>query len=140
LILGSDVNSISSSDTKPADSSNPGTYSMSLNAGFDIPDKDIPALREAALRGSGASALKLAQFYGPLKRDSARRLYWLTIAAENGNPVGMHNLAYLLLHGEHLPEENRDHEIRARFWLERAVRAGSNRSREMLSEMGNKGL
>ncbi len=151
VVSSSEVDSSSPSPgNKPPDLSNPG-ISMNLNAGFDIPVKDIPALEEAALRGSGTSALKLAQFYGPLKQDSAKYLYWITVSAENGDPIGMHNLAYHLLYGKDVQErgfklghyqetKDRKDQIRARFWLERAAQAGSSHSRELLNELGNKGL
>ena len=61
---------------------------MSLNAGLEIPEKDIPTIEEAALRGNGKSALKLALFYGAVKHDLDKQMYWTTISAEDGEPIG----------------------------------------------------
>jgi hypothetical protein len=126
--------------TKPHDLSKPG-FVMSLNAGLEIPENEIPPLEEAALHGSGKSALKLASFYRFIKHDWDKYSYWTTISAEDGDPVGMHNSAHLLLYGKDgAKKSDRWSEIRARFWLERSAEAGDNRSREELRDMGNKGL
>jgi len=136
----SDVKSSGPSGTdQPRDLSKPGIV-MSLNAGLDIPENEIPPLEEAALHGSGKSALKLAQFYRFIKHDWDKHSYWTTISAEDGDPVGMHNVAYLLLYGKDAKKGDRKSEIRARFWLERSAKAGSTLSQEELKDMGNKGL
>lgn len=129
-----------SPEINPRDLSNLGIV-MNLNAGLEIPKNEIPPLEEAALHGSGKSALKLAQFYRFIKHDWDKYSYWTTISAEDGDPVGMNNAAYLLLYGKDAEEKrDRNGEIRARFWLERAVQAGDTKSRERLRDMGNKGL
>lgn len=121
------------------DLSRPGV-TRDLNSGLALPANEIPALEEAALRGSGTSAFRLSQHYGYV-RDHLSSSYWLTIAAEDGDPVAMHNLAYQLLYGRDPKEKTpRKDEIRARFWLERAVQQGSGPSRDLLREMGNRGL
>ena len=128
-----------SSGQKQPDLSKPG-YAMSLNADLEIPENEIPALEDAALHGSGKSALKLALFYELIKKDRDKYSYWITISAEDGDPVGMHNLAYLLLYGKNAVEtSDRKNEIRARFWLERSAEAGDDRARDLLREMGSKG-
>jgi hypothetical protein len=124
----------------PHDLSKPG-FVMNLNAGLEIPESDIPPLEEAALHGSGKSALKLALFYRFIKKDSNKYSYWTTISAEDGDVVGMHNLAHVLLRGRNGEEKSdRNSEIRARFWLERSAKAGSTLSQEELKDTGNKGL
>jgi hypothetical protein len=129
-----------SSGQKPPDLSRPG-FAKSLNAGLEIPENEIPALEEAALHGSGESALKLAQFYRFIKHDWDNYSYWITISAEDGDPVGMHNLGYLLVHGRRFEgKSDRKSEIRARFWLERSAEAGVNQSRDELKDLGSKGL
>ena len=129
-----------SSGQKPPDLSRPG-YVMSLNADLEIPENEIPPLEDAALRGSGKSALKLALFYRLIKHDSDKYLYWSTISAEDGDPVGMHNLAHLLLYGKDAVEtSDRRNEIRARFWLKRSAEVGDSVSRDELRDMGSKGL
>jgi hypothetical protein len=126
-------------ENTPHDLSKPG-FAMSLNAGLEIPENEIPHLEEAALHGSGKSALKLALFYGAVKHDLDKQMYWATISAEDGDPIGMNNLAYLLLHGPGASEKkDRRSEIRARFWLERSAQAGNALAAEELRAMGNKG-
>ena len=114
---------------------------ISLNAGLEIPENEIPPLEEAALHGSGKSALRLASFYRFIKHDWDKYSYWTTISAEDGDPVGMSNAAHLLLYGKDVVEKSdRKNEIRARFWLERSAEAGDDVSRDELRRMGNKGL
>jgi len=86
----------------------------------------------AALEGSGADALKLAA--GIASDDLSGRHYWLHIAAQNGNPEAMRLLAQALAE---LPDEKygRVHRIRARFWLENAVRAGDREAANLLPQM-----
>ncbi len=85
-----------------------------------------------ALEGSGADALKLAA--GIASDDLSGRHYWLHIAAQNGNPEAMRLLAQALAE---LPDEKygRVHRIRARFWLENAVRAGDREAANLLPQM-----
>jgi TPR repeat protein len=130
-----------SSGQKQPDLSRPG-FAKNLNAGLEIPDNEIPPLEEAALHGSGKSALKLAQFYRFIRHDWDKYSYWITISAEDGDPIGMHNLAYLLLYVKKgvVEKSDRKNEIRARFWLERSAEAGNDLSRSMLKDMGSKGL
>ena len=128
------------SGQEPHDLSKPGMV-MNLNAGLEIPEGENPPLEEAALHGSGKSALKLALFYRLIKHDWDKYSYWSTISAEDGDPVGMNNLAYLLLHGKDgVKKSDRKNEIRARFWLERSAEAGVNQSRDELKDLGSKGL
>lgn len=146
LVLGVIVSSCSEATSGGAsprknrsDVSNPGVE-VTLNSGLDIADKDIPSLEETGLRGDGKSALKLALFYGAVRHDRDQQLYWTTISAENGDPVGMNNLAYLILHESGAAvRKGGTREIRARFWLERAARAGNASSAEELKRMGNQG-
>jgi TPR repeat protein len=129
-----------SSGQQPPDLSRPG-FALNLNAGLEIPDNEIPPLEEVALHGSGKSALKLAQFYRFIRHDWDKYSYWITISAEDGDPIGMHNLGYLLLHGKRFEgKSDRKSEIRARFWLERSAEAGVDLSPSELKDMGSKGL
>lgn len=87
-----------------------------------------------ALEGSGADALKLAA--GIASDDLSGRHYWLHIAAQNGSPEAMRLLSQALAE---LPDEKygRVHRIRARFWIENAVRAGDREAANLLPQMQN---
>jgi TPR repeat protein len=114
---------------------------MSLNAGLEIPEKEIPTVEDAALRGNGKSALKLASFYRFIRHDWDKYSYWTTISAEDGDRVGMYNLAHLLLYGKgSVATNDRKETIRAGFWLERSANAGYDGARDELRDMGAKGL
>jgi hypothetical protein len=86
----------------------------------------------AALEGSSADALKLASGIAP--DDLSGRHYWLHIAAQNGSGEGMRRLAKALAD---LPaaQYGRVHRIRARFWMERAARAGDLDAKNLLSQI-----
>ena len=138
-LMISSCSQVKSSDPSPGNQprgcARPGMW-LSLNAGRKIPQNEIPPLEEAALRGSGSSALKLADFYQCIEDDWDKGSYWTTISAEDGEPVGMDNLAYLLRYGKGaVAKSDRKNEIRARFWLERSAEA-----KDELRRMGNKGL
>ena len=100
------------------------------------PGRDIESCKAtiAALEGSGPDALKLAA--GIASDDLSGRHYWLHIAAQNGSPEAMRLLAQALAE---LPDEKygRVHRIRARFWLENAVRAGDREAANLLPQMQN---
>ena len=66
-----------------------------LNEKFRIPDTEIPILQDAALGGGGGDALKLADFYQYYLGDYKTGMYWLAISAENGDTLGMYNLAVM---------------------------------------------
>ncbi len=87
-----------------------------------------------ALEGSGVDALKLAA--GIASDDLSGWHYWLHIAAQNGSPEAMRLLSQALAE---LPDEKygRVHRIRARFWLENAVRAGDREAANLLPQMQN---
>ena len=90
-----------------------------------LPEREIPRLKEEALRGSADAARKLAlHFYAGLDRQDG--MYWSAIGAENGDGVSAWNLALRL-------EESRDHldRVRARFWFEKVRREGPAELREL---------
>lgn len=122
-------------DNSP-DLSKPG-IAMNLNAGLDIPANDIPSLEESALGGSGGSALRLALFHRFIRHDWAQYSYWITISAENNDPAGTYDLAYLLVYGRDVkPRKDRKNAIRARFWLPRSAEQGCEEAKEVLKEPG----
>jgi TPR repeat protein len=98
-----------------------------------IPENELPAVREQALRGSGEAAKKLSSYYDFVKMDYAAGLYWATIGAENGDAVEMYNVGVSLAH-----EQGRENDIRSRFWLERAKAAGSTLAEKKLRELDAK--
>lgn len=86
----------------------------------------------AALEGSGADALKLAQ--GAPVDDLSGRHYWLHIAAQNGHAEGMRQLGVALAE---LPDADygRAHHLRARFWLQRAMDNGDTEAAGILQQL-----
>jgi TPR repeat protein len=114
---------------------------MNLNEGLDIPAKDIPSLEGAALGGSGGSALRLALFHRFIRHDWVQYSYWITISAENNDPVGTYDLAYLLVYGRDVkPGRGHKNALRARFWLQRSAEQGNEHAKEALREPGKWGL
>jgi TPR repeat protein len=93
---------------------------ISGNGDLQIPQNQIPLLEDKALRGSGDAAHKLASFYFFVKSNRAAGLYWETISAENGNSLAMCSL------GSYMIAEKKGYktDLRARFWIERAKKAG----------------
>ncbi|MDE2588322.1 MAG: sel1 repeat family protein, partial [Patescibacteria group bacterium] len=62
---------------------------------FDIPKNKIPILISKGLNGDGDAAARMAWYYSQIKWDKAKTHYWMRIAAENGDPVSMYNLAII---------------------------------------------
>lgn len=90
------------------------------NRPFLIPEAEIPKLQEQALKGSGAAAYRLAQYYDFAVFDYEQGLYWITLAAENGDIRGVYGLGVALARSQ----SDRD-KVRARYWLEKARREGT---------------
>jgi TPR repeat protein len=104
------------------------------NSSFEISPDDAEKLESLALDGSGKAALRLANYYYLVRRDDIEGLYWMRIAAENGDPYGMYNLAF------HLRlSQNAHDKARARYWLKRVQIVGNAQIRafaqSLLQEM-----
>ncbi len=86
----------------------------------------------AALEGSGADALKLALTIPA--EDMSGRFYWLHVAAQNGSTEGMRRLGAALAE---LADAiyGRAHQLRARFWLQRASESGDAEATELLRQL-----
>jgi TPR repeat protein len=91
-----------------------------LNQDLMIPDEERSGLEKAALAGSQEAAIRLANgiLFGDVstKEKYLKGVYWLQIAVENGSNQSIYNLGATL---SHLPEPLQ--QIRARYWLNRAV-------------------
>ena len=97
----------------------PGAPAAVGNQSFYMSQADIPRLQDQALSGSGAAAYRLAQHYGFAAFDHEEELYWMSVAAENGDVRAAYGFGLLLSHRG----SERD-KARARYWLTRAKEAG----------------
>lgn len=100
------------------------------SASFNIKKSELPKLEKEALLGSPDAAFRIYQFYEMYLFDRNKGFYWLTIAAENGHPIGQYNLASDLLE-----EENSTNQLRARFWLKKAALAGDKEAVNLLKKI-----
>jgi len=92
------------------------------NAGDSINMKDLPRIKMDALQGSGTAAHRLARYYGFVKMDFQKELYWERIAAENGdNPIYMYSYALTL---RDLPNVDKNERARIHFWMKKAASQG----------------
>ena len=104
---------------------------------YEIPKKDIPTFISKALDGDSHAAARLAWYYGQIKWDKYKSRFWFRIAAENGDPVSMYNLA-IIYDGLDSPNE---HE-RAHFWAAKAAADGhdpelTKAAKTLLEEMAH---
>ena len=112
------------------------------NASLEIPASEIAHLELEALRGSRDAAFRLYQHHEFVKLDYKAALYWVSIAAENGHPIGQYAFGFMLsdharaeVLGRGTAEERvRDRE-RAVFWLKRSAENGNERALELLEEI-----
>jgi hypothetical protein len=100
-----------------------------------VTPRDISALRARALSGSGEAALRLSRHYGLVLRDAIAEVYWLQIAAENGNSLAQLDYAYKLAE-----RRNADDQSRAMYWAREALKsdASADAARAFLREHGVK--
>jgi TPR repeat protein len=83
--------------------------------------RDMSALRARALSGSGEAALRLSRHYGIVLIDAKAEVYWLQIAAEDGNSLAQLDYAYKLAEGR-----NPDDQSRAMYWAREALKSDAN--------------
>ena len=99
--------------------------SRSGNEGLRVPAVEISVLEQEAAAGSAEAAMRLSLHYDFVVQDFQQGLFWSSVAAQNGHPIGMYNYALVLAL---MPDEFSRR--RARFWLKKVVDLG----REPLSK------
>jgi hypothetical protein len=90
-----------------------------LNSSLAVPKEQMVRLERAALGGDPEAALKLAMHFEFVRMDHAKSESWMTIAAENGSPIGEYSLGVDF--GQKGGAQNR---LRALYWLKKAKAAG----------------
>jgi TPR repeat protein len=93
--------------------------------------KELPALREAALAGSGEAAMQMSLWQLKDESENEDPIFWTKIAAENGNVVGQYNLAVALMRSH----QDRLSYIRGLYWLKKAADSGDEKSTQLLKEV-----
>ncbi len=106
-----------------------------LNSDAEIAEVEIPGVERAALAGSPGAALKLALHFDLVKMSQAKYLYWITIAAENGSPIGEYSLGTILA-----GKSGDNNRLRAIYWLRRAKSDGDTGCESVKSYPGCIGL
>ena len=114
----------------PSANSKDANRPIAGNEAFIIPEPDLPKLEADALSGSQEAAFRLYLFYEFVRLDPKQSLFWVTISAENGHPVGQYNLGVKLTNDKDL--RNRQ---RALFWLRRSADQGNQRAVELLHQL-----
>ena len=82
---------------------------------FDLSTPEVEDLKRKGDAGDAVAARKLSQYYGLAKNDLEQETLWLRKAAELGDLLSQHNIAYRLIHDEEY--RNIDE---ANQWLQRA--------------------
>ena len=100
------------------------------NQSLVLTDAEIKALEPQALKGSAEAAKRLCDFYDFVRMDRVKSMFWAQIAAENGGRINEYNYGFMLHE-----DSNPNNQQRARFWLERAARAGDKEAEELLKEL-----
>ena len=107
-----------------------GDVPLMANVGLEIPSDEIEPLEIEALRGSGAAALRLFNYYDVIVVDREESLRWATVAAENDDPGGMYSLGFELARSK-----DDKSGIRARYWLKKAAANGESLANSLLKEL-----
>jgi TPR repeat protein len=99
---------------------------------YHIPAEERPTVEQQALDGSAEAAYRL--FFSLDVEQNARleeKLFWVTIAAENGSVGAQHML------GRYLALTSKDPRLRrrARFWFKRAAESGDPYALDELKEI-----
>ena len=107
------------------------------NAGFEIPDSELPTLKHDALAGDGDAAWRLALYYDFAATDFNQHYYWVMIAAEDGNPSGEYSYGWMLTkQSDPIHKVDAITRLRGLFWLKRAKRDGVANATTLLKEIG----
>jgi TPR repeat protein len=109
----------------------PQVNSVTTYTRYHIPDAERPALEQLALDGSADAAFRL---YLNLDLENAKleeKIFWVTIAAENGSVGAQHML------GRYLARTSKDPRLRrrARYWFKRAAHGGDKYALDELGEI-----
>jgi hypothetical protein len=99
------------------------------NADLVLTKDEVSRYHGEALDGSAEAATKLANYYGFVVLNFEKELYWLQIAAENGDIKAMYS--YWVIASQ---DEDADVRRRGTFWLKRAASLGDLRSRDALHD------
>lgn len=90
--------------------------------------KEVPQLKQDAMKGSSEAAKKLAYFFG-VQADWQNRAYWLSIAVENGAQDQRLDLARAYTN------EGTDYgKERARFWYKKIIADGPRNMSELAAK------
>jgi len=100
------------------------------NASLMLTDKEISVYKNRALDGSAMAATKLANYYQGIALDNDKALYWLQIAAENGDIQAMHS--YWVIASQ---SDDQDDHRRGLFWLKKAAASKDKLSQEELKSI-----
>lgn len=109
-------------------------FQEGVNGGNDdlaISEDLIADLELKALRGSDTAAWKLYQYFFDYKNNHNEGMFWLQIAAENGNQMAQKTLGIILSNSSESAADTEQHcywtaarnRERAYFWLDRAKTA-----------------
>lgn len=91
----------------------------------------VPAYKAAAYAGSGPAANALSTYYLKSDRAGEQDLYWRTISAENGDPVGQYSLAMI-----HLKQDGAYYsQRRGLYWLQKSAAQGHELAKKSLAEL-----
>jgi TPR repeat protein len=107
-----------------------GTYPDAVHVDMP-PVNELPRLKALAYSGSVPAALSVMLFYINDDDDERMQCYWASIAAQNGGPVGIYNLARC-----YETKSFRSHSlIRAKFWYQKGALLGDKNSRKRIQTL-----
>lgn len=90
--------------------------------------RSIGPAKKKAMQGDAGQAQRLSEHFLTCEGDKEAALYWMDIAAQNGDVSAMVSLARQYLCGG-VEVKLKAH--RGLFWLDRAVAAGSSEAKEL---------
>lgn len=108
---------------------------------FKITEIERLKLEEKALLGSPDAAFKVFQHYDGYEGNASESLFWVQIAAENGNVHGQYTYGYILSYDilsqkpDYTQQEIMRRLKRAQFWLEKAEKGGIAEATGILHEI-----
>ena len=108
------------SDRASPKQSDEETITLPVRTPFWLNDQELAKAKRLALGGDLAASYCLAGHYGIAAQDDPERLYWILIAAENGDADAMMSISLIYSGGKDARARDR-----AEFWR---LRAESTRS------------